>query len=79
MREGRLTEWLRTKRDLCALDTVDYNFCVSLFGSATTTNDEWHKNFWQYMKFQMQRWAFAAYTVNREVFQLKDHCLRGDR
>ena len=38
--EGRLPEWLRTKKDLYALDTVDYNFRVSLFGSATTTNEE---------------------------------------
>ena len=30
------------------------------------------------VKFQMQRLAFAAYLVNREVFQPRDHCLRGD-
>ena len=32
--EGRLPEWLRTKKDLYALDTFNYNFRVSLFGSA---------------------------------------------
>jgi len=31
---GRLPEWLWTKKDLYALDTVNYNFRVSLFGSA---------------------------------------------
>ena len=31
--EGLLPEWLRTKKDLYALDTVNYNFRVSLFGS----------------------------------------------
>ena len=29
--EGRLPEWLRTKKDLYTLDTVNYNFRVSLF------------------------------------------------
>ena len=31
--EGLLPEWLRTKKDLYGLDTVNYNFRVSLFGS----------------------------------------------
>ena len=29
--EGRFPEWLRTKKDLYTLDTVNYNFRVSLF------------------------------------------------